>query len=137
MFWKRFPNPMTLFVRSLYVFCHKKGVWAKNCSSHPFSMIRTGGNKKIQCGNKYLVLCTVSKWMVVVGAKWMVPTACPARVWKIGTIWTILTQHGWVLWFAWYFICTSFQKYHLLRCEPPMYYKLTSIKLHYKNDWLF
>ena len=44
MFWKRFPNPMTLFVRSLYVFCHKKGVWAKNCSSHPFSMIRTVGN---------------------------------------------------------------------------------------------
>ena len=49
MFWKRFPNPMTLFVRSLYVLCHKKGVWAKNCSLHPFSMIRTGGTS---CGLK-------------------------------------------------------------------------------------
>ena len=37
-------------------------------------------NKKIQCGNKYLVFSTVLKWRVVVGAKWMVPTACPARV---------------------------------------------------------
>ena len=45
--------------------------WA--CHWHPCSI-------KIQCENKYLVLCTVSKWRVVVGAKWMVPTACPGRV---------------------------------------------------------
>ena len=57
-------------------------------------------NKRIQCGNKYLVLCTVSKWRLVVGAKWMAPTACPARVWTLGTRWTTLTQNGWVLWFT-------------------------------------
>ena len=39
-------------------------------------------NKNIQCGNEYLVFSNVSKWRVVVGAKWMVlvPTACPVRV---------------------------------------------------------
>ena len=64
---------------------------------------------KIQCGTEYLVFSTVSKWRVVVGAKWMAPMSCPARVWTLGTRWTTLTQNGWVLWFTWYCVYTSFK----------------------------
>ena len=35
--------------------------------------------------NNYLVLCTVLKWRVVVGARRMSPTGCPASVWALGT----------------------------------------------------
>ena len=65
--------------------------------------------KSFQCETKYLVLCAVSKWRVAVGAKQMAPTACPATVWTLGTRWTTLTQNGWVLWFTWYSVCTSFK----------------------------
>ena len=35
--------------------------------------------KKIQLGNEYLIFSTVSKWRVLVGAKRMAPTSCPAN----------------------------------------------------------
>ena len=63
----------------------------------------------IQCKNKYLVLWTVPKWRVAVGAKQMAPTACPARVWTLGTRRTTLIQNGWVLWFTWDSVSTSFK----------------------------
>ena len=85
--------------------------WA--CHSHRlyisyFNLI-LAKNKKIQLGNKDLVFITVLKWRVVFGAKRMVPTAYPARVWTLGTRWTTLTQKGWVLWFTWDSVCTSFK----------------------------
>ena len=58
-------------------------------------------NKKIYSG--------MSKWRVVVGAKQMVPMACPAMALALGTRSTTLAQNGWVLWFTWDFICTTFK----------------------------
>jgi hypothetical protein len=56
--------------------------------------------KKIQCGNKHLVFCTVLKWRVVFGAKWMVPTACLARQ---------KTKNSLILLFTWDSVRTSFK----------------------------
>ena len=51
LFFEEVSKSNGTFCCSLYalLLCHKKGVWAKNCSSHPFSMIRTVGNG---CGRK-------------------------------------------------------------------------------------
>ena len=61
-----------------------------------------------------MVLCTVSKLRVVVGAKQMAPTAKPNRVWPLGARLTPLTQNG--LGFVIYLgLCMDqFQKYRLL-----------------------
>ena len=54
------------------------------------------------------------KWRVAIVAKCRKPNAKPTKVWLLGTIWTSLTQSGWVLWFVWGWHCITFKKKWLL-----------------------
>ena len=92
-----------------FIYVHASCHWHYTIYVLVISNLILARNRKIQWENKFLVLCTVLKWRVVVGAKRMVPTAYPARIWSLGTRWTTLTQNGWVLWFTWDSICTSFK----------------------------
>ena len=54
------------------------------------------------------------KWRVAIVAKCRKPNAKPTKVCLLGTIWTSLTQSGWVLWFVWGWHCITFKKKWLL-----------------------
>ena len=61
------------------------GAYGVPSKSQNATVLSQGGPSSTQCsnpicGNEYLVLCTVSKWRVVVGSKWMVQTECQASV---------------------------------------------------------
>ena len=91
--------------------------WSIGATPHHILLISSlifAKNKKSNAGmNWYLVFSTVSKWRVVVGAKWMVP----ARVWTLGTRWKNLTQNGWVLWLTLY---APVSKIHELKKPQPL-----------------